>query len=79
MIKGEIEHDDVTVTAATDFEFTTRSNRTNRLEILEEYYENSTKSDEVEATKEVVVLSANVSANDDFNRTNLTIVEEISK
>ena len=79
-----IEQDYVTVTPATDFEFTTRTNRTNRVEILEEYYENSTKVDQVEPTteivemKEIVVLSANVSAaNDNFNGTNITVVEEI--
>ena len=71
-----------------EFEFTTRTHRTNRLEVLEEYYNNVTKNstnvDQLEETstmeiKEIVVLSANASASEDSDRANVTIVEQISK
>jgi hypothetical protein len=79
-----VEQENVTVTSMNESESTTRTNRTNRLEVLEEYYENSTNDDQFEATtavefKEIVVLFANASVNEDLNRTNVTIVEEIGK
>ncbi len=80
----DIEQENVTVTSAYEFEFTTRTNRTNRLEVLEEYYNNSTNEDQLEEKtameiKEIVLLSTNTSYNEDSNRTNVTIVEEIGK
>ncbi len=80
-----IEQENVTVSPVTDFESTIRTNRTNRLEVLDEYYGNSTNDDQFETTttvvelKELVMLFANTTANEDFNRTNITIVEEIGK
>ena len=82
-----IEQENVTISSMADFENSTRTNRTNRLEVLEEYYGNSTNDDQPEITtaaaavefKEMVVLSANASINEDTNRTNVTVVEEISK
>ncbi len=79
-----IEQENVTVSSVTDFESTIRTNRTNRLEVLEEYYGNSTNDDQLETTtvvelKELVMLFANTTANEDSNRTNITIVEEIGK
>lgn len=52
--------------------------------MLEEYYNNSTDENQPEETtvmqiKEIVLLSTNVSANHDMNRTNATVVEEIGK
>ncbi len=84
MYAESVEQENVTVTPATEFEFTTRTNRTNRLELLEEYYHNATDENQIEnktgmEIKEIVVLSANVSANDDADRTNVTIVEQIGK
>ncbi len=75
-----VEQENVTVTSMSD----TRTNRTNRLEVLEKYYGNSTNEEQLEATtavefKEIVVLFANASLNEDTNRTNVTIVEEIGK
>lgn len=72
-----VEEEDGKVTPGTELEFTTRTNRTNRVEILEEYYENATTV--AVDMKEIVVLSANVSVNEDFNRTNITVAEEIGK
>jgi len=51
---------------------------------LEEYYSNLTNENQLEETtamevKKIFVLSANVSANEDSDRTNMTIVEEIGK
>ncbi|CAF0765158.1 unnamed protein product [Adineta steineri] len=80
------EQENVTVTPMPESEFTTRTNRTNRLEILEEYYNkttgNSTGEEHVEETtvtniKEIFVLSANASVIDELNRTNITIIEQI--
>lgn len=82
VVVENVEEEYITVTPVTEFEFTTRTNRTNRVEVLEEYYENATKVEQLEATtaavemKEIVVLSANVSVNDDFNQTNITVIEE---
>ncbi len=84
MHEESIEQENVHVTSPPEFEFTTRTNRTNRLEVLEEYYGHSTNANHPEETtvmemKEIVLLSANVSASEDSNRTNVTVVEEISK
>jgi hypothetical protein len=54
------------------------------LEVLEEYYSNATNENQLEETtameiKEIVLLSANVSAKEDSDRINMTIVEEIGK
>ncbi|CAF1098664.1 unnamed protein product [Adineta ricciae] len=70
------EHENVTNGLVVEEESTTRSNRTNRLEILEEYYNNTTE-DQFEGTtaveiKPIVLLSAL----DESNRTNITIIEE---
>ena len=83
VVVENVEEENITVTPVTEFEFTARTNRTNRVEILEEYYENATKVEQLEATtvavemKEIVVLSANVSVNDDLNQTNIIVIEEI--
>ena len=79
-----VEQENTTVTPRTEFESSTRANRTNRLEVLEEYYGNATNADHIEATtavelKEIVILSANASVDGDRNGTNLTIVEEIGE
>jgi hypothetical protein len=82
------EQENVTVTSMPELEFTTRTNRTNRLEVLEEYYSNvttnSTNEDHFEETtimeiKEIVVLSTNASSSEEFNRTNITYVEQMGK
>lgn len=70
----------------SEFEFTTRTNRTNRLEALEEYYNNATDENQFEETtittinlKEIVLLTTNISINEDMNRTNVSTIGEIGK
>ncbi|CAF0801765.1 unnamed protein product [Rotaria sordida] len=80
-----IEQEIVTVTPMPEFDFTTRTNRTNRLEVLEEYYNNvttnSTNENQLEETipmktKQIVALTMNTSSSEQSNQTNLTSVEQ---
>ncbi|CAF2952145.1 unnamed protein product [Rotaria sp. Silwood2] len=80
-----IEQETVAVTSMPEFDFTTRTNRTNRLEVLEEYYNNvttnSTNEDQLEETipmktKQIVVLAMNTSSSQQSDQTNLTNVEQ---
>jgi hypothetical protein len=77
-----------TITTMPLFDFTTRTNRTNRLEILEEYYNNvtanSTNEDKPEEItileiKPIVLLSTNISISEESDRSNVTSIEQIGK
>jgi archaellin len=70
------------------FDFTIRTNRTNRLEVLEEYYSNvtanSTNEDQFEETttveiQQIAVFLTNASFSENVDRANVTIIEEIGK
>lgn len=79
-----VNEENVTVTTVADFEFTTRTTRTNRLDTLEEYYDNAADEIDLENTtvveiKEIMILTGNTSFIDDTNRTNMTVIEDIGK
>ncbi|CAF5167778.1 unnamed protein product, partial [Rotaria sp. Silwood1] len=68
-----------------ELDFTTRTNRTNRLEVLEEYYNNVTTNsmneDQLEQTipmktKEIVVLATDTSSSEQSDQANLTRVQQ---
>ncbi|CAF0990296.1 unnamed protein product [Rotaria sp. Silwood1] len=80
-----IEQETIPVTSMPELDFTTRTNRTNRLEVLEEYYNNvttnSTNEDQLEQTipmktKEIVVPATDTSSSEQSDQANLTSVQQ---
>lgn len=76
------------MTSPIELDFTTRTNRTNRLHNLDEYYNNvttdsmSVNQSEETATMEikaVVVIPMNTSSSDETNQINLNNIEPIGK
>ncbi|CAF2052644.1 unnamed protein product [Rotaria magnacalcarata] len=80
-----IEQENITETSISKSDFTIRTNRTNRLEVLEEYYNNmttnSTNEDQIEEItpikiKNIIVPTKDMSSSESPDQTNLTSIEQ---